>query len=724
MKHILIIEDDETLRSEVAFILELEGYSVQTAPNGWEGLAIIHATPPDLIICDILMPQMDGYMVLLEVRSHAETEHIPLIFLTAKARRPDLRKGMELGADDYLTKPFTPAELIAAVEARLQRKRLLTQTYDTPFRSLRHRLIHALPRGLQLPLDAIEQYTWMLLDEDMLSHQQVYQIAEGIDRTATRMHRLIEEYLFFVQMELMELQPERLRELQAQVTEDLPELVRATFIHEATLQERKDDLHFALERAPVRIGDEYLAKLVRQVAQQTLKASSLGQVIEVRGWLADEHYCLSMTDPGQGIAESALQAAGAEADFWGRLQDEQGVGLWGSSSTVYSSCTTHRCAFNSCPAKLRRLSLSYAVRSMSFEAQSMGRAARRFVRAVVAGVRCGKATGCGSGAHCQPPALRNIRPGCLTDANRHPTNPDPPPPPLATLTPLPTLPATQPERAGVSANPIRATFTLSPATQTATFLPTLVGLTVEYFITNTERVSAGDNLTLFWRINGASAARIYRLDSAGERARFWDVGPEGRLTVASDPEAVSGAVFVIEASLGGALVQQELAVPTDCPFVWYFAPEPEGCPADAAQPSLQVEQRFERGRMLWLAESQQIYALFDDGDQPAWVVVEDAFREGDPERDESLVPPEGLLQPIRGFGAAWRNEANLQARLGWAVDAEVGYDGLVQGSAGAPEEQVLFLRARTGEILRLDPAGQAWSAVEAAPPEVLATEPP
>lgn len=119
MKKILVIEDNEEVRENIAEILELSNYKIITAANGKIGAEIALKEIPDLIICDIMMPVLDGYGVLHLLNQHAETYGIPFIFLTAKSEKSDLRKGMELGADDYITKPFDGIELLKAVEIRL-----------------------------------------------------------------------------------------------------------------------------------------------------------------------------------------------------------------------------------------------------------------------------------------------------------------------------------------------------------------------------------------------------------------------------------------------------------------------------------------------------------------------------------------------------------------------------------------------------------------------------
>ncbi len=127
MKKILLIEDNEDVRNNTAEILELSNYEVIVAEDGKEGVEKALAHQPDLIICDIMMPVLDGYGVLHAVHKNDSLKNIPFIFLTAKTERADFRKGMELGADDYITKPFTGTELLNAVDSRIKKIDLLKQ---------------------------------------------------------------------------------------------------------------------------------------------------------------------------------------------------------------------------------------------------------------------------------------------------------------------------------------------------------------------------------------------------------------------------------------------------------------------------------------------------------------------------------------------------------------------------------------------------------------------
>jgi len=129
MKSVLVIDDNADIRDNTAEILDLAGYKTFTAENGKKGVDVAIKERPDVIVCDIMMPELDGYGVLHLLKKNTETQNIPFIFLTAKTERSDFRKGMEMGADDYITKPFEDIELLNAIEIRLKKAAVIGNNY-------------------------------------------------------------------------------------------------------------------------------------------------------------------------------------------------------------------------------------------------------------------------------------------------------------------------------------------------------------------------------------------------------------------------------------------------------------------------------------------------------------------------------------------------------------------------------------------------------------------
>jgi DNA-binding NarL/FixJ family response regulator len=136
MKTVLLIEDQSEMRRNIATILEMENYTVLAAADGRAGVELARSRKPDIVLCDVMMPEMDGFAVIQNLRADSATASIPFIFLTAKGEKRDMRSGMNLGADDYLTKPVTASDLLSAIEARLARARLAgTREFKPDFTS-------------------------------------------------------------------------------------------------------------------------------------------------------------------------------------------------------------------------------------------------------------------------------------------------------------------------------------------------------------------------------------------------------------------------------------------------------------------------------------------------------------------------------------------------------------------------------------------------------------
>lgn len=187
MKKILLIEDNREMRENIAEILDLADYVVRTAENGKEGVKHAKTEKPDLIICDIMMPDLDGYGVLQILSQNPETADTPFIFLTAKAEKSDMRRGMNMGADDYLTKPFDDNELLKAVEVRLKKSDFLQKNYTRDLSGLISFVSEA--KQFSLPSNIASEYKIRKLKKkDSIYHEGdtpnfVYFVVNGKTKT-------------------------------------------------------------------------------------------------------------------------------------------------------------------------------------------------------------------------------------------------------------------------------------------------------------------------------------------------------------------------------------------------------------------------------------------------------------------------------------------------------------------------------------------------------------
>jgi DNA-binding response OmpR family regulator len=208
IRRIVVVEDESSIRGNLREMLEAEGFDVVDLPDGERAVEAILADPPDLVVCDVMMPGIDGFQVLSRIRSDEATHHVPFLFLTARADRTSLRRGMELGAEDYLTKPFSRSELLTAVRTRLSRAENLAATYRRQLGGLRNTLARALPHELLTPLNGILGLSGFLVDEfETVQRTEVLDIAKGIADSGEALHRLVRRFLGYAELEMSLLDP-------------------------------------------------------------------------------------------------------------------------------------------------------------------------------------------------------------------------------------------------------------------------------------------------------------------------------------------------------------------------------------------------------------------------------------------------------------------------------------------------------------------------------------
>lgn len=296
-------------------------------------------------------------------------------------------------------------------------------------------------------------------------------------------------------------------------------------------------------------------------------------------------------------------------------------------------------------------------------------------------------------------------------------------------------PTDSPARAATRTPTREATLTLPPATPTGGPSPTpLFGPTrtpapiagasaqgtrvvnpnaprIEFFTTDAASVAPGDSINLYWSTRGTTSAVIYRLER-GIRNQLWNVGPDGSLTVPTRRSDRGSVEFVLSVGDGAQQVEQLLSVPLACPDVWFFSPAPAECPAGPARETALIEQQFERGRMLYVGTSNLVYALFNDGAAPAWVVFENRYNPAtDPESDPNFPNPPGLYQPLRILGFLWRGRDAVRNRLGLGIEPEASYNGFIQSATTLDGETTLYVTSADSNVLQLLPEGSLWQII-------------
>ncbi|MEB3886104.1 response regulator [Lyngbya sp. CCY1209] len=328
MTKVLVIEDEEAIRENLVELLEVEDFDVLEAENGRVGVEQAKKHLPDLILCDVMMPKLDGFGVLKELRSQLDTATIPFIFLTAKADRHDLREGMDLGADDYLTKPCSMEELLRAIATRLEKQSFVKQQSRRQIEELRQNITHSLPHELRTPLNGIIGNTELLLsDLDLFDPPEIREVLEDIRTAGRRLHRLIVNFLLYADLEIIGLNADRVRLLRSLRVKDAKAAIVTAATRQAKLSERESDLDLDLEDAAVQMAANQLEKLVEEFIDNACKFSEPGTPIEVRGSIGEGCFLLRVGDRGRGMTPEQIEGIGAHMQFERKLYEQQGSGL-------------------------------------------------------------------------------------------------------------------------------------------------------------------------------------------------------------------------------------------------------------------------------------------------------------------------------------------------------------------------------------------------------------
>ena len=329
MKKILVIDDEEWLREMMLLALRQRGFEVLEAANVGSGIELAQKELPDLILCDVNMEKVDGYLTLSSLRSEPATASIPFILMTGLADQAGMRHWMELGADDYLPKPFTIEALYAAVDARLKKVNVVREEAERKLADLRENLSMMLPHELRTPLNGILAYGEMLVaDAANLPPVEIAEMGQVIYDSGKRLERLIENFLIFAQLELLSSDPQKLNSLLRSQTVAAAGVIEKRAREQAGLAKREADLALDLNNVPVPISDEYLSKIVDELVQNAFKFSPANSTVRVAltNHSPDE-VTLTVADRGRGLSPEHIARIGAYMQFDRKMHEQQGLGL-------------------------------------------------------------------------------------------------------------------------------------------------------------------------------------------------------------------------------------------------------------------------------------------------------------------------------------------------------------------------------------------------------------
>lgn len=301
-EQILIVEDDLAMSTGIRDVLDMAGYKVQLAENGQEALRVLNRFRPDLIISDIMMPEMDGFELLEEVRRRPYWAVIPFIFLTAKGQRTDIRAGKQLGADDYLVKSVDLDDLLVVVRAKLDRAIVLRQQSLTEMENLKNTILNMLSHEFRTPLTYITGYV-DLMQEGNWSPEDLQKFLSRIKGGSARLNRLVEDFLLLVRFETDDARQAYL--MDKRPFNDWGNLINRVFesLRDAAAQRGVEFVAEIASGLPlIDAHENYLENALHRLVDNAIKFSKPGgaQVV-VRVVVEDRRVCARVIDHGIGI---------------------------------------------------------------------------------------------------------------------------------------------------------------------------------------------------------------------------------------------------------------------------------------------------------------------------------------------------------------------------------------------------------------------------------------
>ncbi len=283
MNKILIIEDKVDVRENIIELLEAEDFETYAAEDGYEGICLAQQRHPDLILCDVMMPQMDGYEVLNLLRQDPKTAIIPFVFLTAKAGKEDVRQGMVLGADDYLTKPFTRAELLEALHTRLAKKEVQQQHLEQQLVGLQQSISTGIPEKIFAPLAEVVQTAQRLVqDAPTIQPEDIRLLGCHVQKQAVFFQQAVQNYFLLTQLEFLARDTESLQKVKTAVTPYPGDLVSVVGMQKAKQYQRSQDSLVELKNTPIAMETSALKKVAAAILDYVLLASEPGTPIAMQ----------------------------------------------------------------------------------------------------------------------------------------------------------------------------------------------------------------------------------------------------------------------------------------------------------------------------------------------------------------------------------------------------------------------------------------------------------
>ncbi len=318
MKKILVVEDEEIVRSNIVEILESEGFELAEVENGIEAIQKIDQFFPDVIISDIMMPGMDGYELVKYIQNNPFTSSIPIILLTARADSRDVRRGMQYGADDYLTKPFKAQDLIEAVNTRIMKQK----NYSKKFEDLKSNISMYIPHELRTPLVSILGFADLIINSlDELNKDEIRQMASKVKNSGLRLYERIEKFLYFSELELIK------SEIKPNDTCSVDETLVRNLITTKFKEVNLGSFSISIEDSELKVSQDYFSRVLIELVDNSIKFIKANPRIKITGKNQTNSFVITVEDNGIGMSTNEIKQISAFKQFNREDYQQEGNGL-------------------------------------------------------------------------------------------------------------------------------------------------------------------------------------------------------------------------------------------------------------------------------------------------------------------------------------------------------------------------------------------------------------
>lgn len=325
---ILIIEDEKEICNDLVRILNISGYQTLFAYNGIDGIKLAQENLPDMIISDIMIPGMNGYEILKSLQQNADTAAIPFLFLSAKSNKFDIREAMNMGADDFITKPFDIDELLDTIKVRLE-KRLKRESHLTSkIENLQTNLRKTMPHEIRTPLNVILGFSEFLMKNNKNIHQgEALDMINNIHESGQRLLRTFENYLLYANLELIAATQAEKFKYQKHKTFMADIFIKDVAKGKAMEFNRLQDLELNLDDGAVNLYEDHFRKIIEELIDNCFKFSNPGTAVKITSILNNDTYIIRFSDLGRGMSEEQIKKLGDFVQFERKMYEQQGTGL-------------------------------------------------------------------------------------------------------------------------------------------------------------------------------------------------------------------------------------------------------------------------------------------------------------------------------------------------------------------------------------------------------------